>query len=295
MTKQQNGHVKLLTRLLVVWAIVSTATARAQDDRTKTIDAIKKLGGRIKSTQASPSEIGIEFHLRGRDLTDSDLKLVAKLGSVVLLNLRDTKITSEGLLHLKGLASLQQLHLERTSVDDRGMPYLAKLKNLKYLNLYGTKVTDQGLKHLGELTNLEQLYVWQTQVTERGAAGLEKRLPKLEVVMGVDLSKIPIPAPAPPKKPPVALKWMTDNVAQAPKSKPGPGTRVTFENKRSKPVKVYWIGYGGEHKLYHTLAPNQQREQNTYSMATWLITELDDTPVGYFITGEPESLAVIPK
>lgn len=292
MKTHQNGIVAIAVITLL------TTNIAAQDpptDRADAITAIKKLGGRIKSTQATPGEIGIEFHLRGRALTDSDLKLVTQVGSVVLLNLRDTKVTSAGLVHLQELTELRQLHLERTSVNDSGLAHLAKLKNLNYLNLYGTKVTDAGLKHLVGLTNLEQLYVWQTKVTDGGAANLKKQLPKLDVVMGVDLSKIPIPAPAPPKKPPVPLKWITKDIAQAPKSVTGPNTRVTFENKRSKPVKVYWIGYGGEHKLYHTLASNQKREQNTYAKATWLVTELDDSPLGYFITGEPESIAVIPQ
>ena len=115
---------------------------------------------------------------------------MAKLGNVVDLNLRDTKITSAGLVHLKGLAKLTRLHLERTNVGDEGIANLTKLTTLEYLNLYGTKITDKSLDHLAGLKNLRQLYVWQTDVTDAGIAKFKKALPAVSVVKGIDLSTI---------------------------------------------------------------------------------------------------------
>jgi hypothetical protein len=59
-------------------------------------------------------------------------------------------------------------------------------------------------------------------------------------------------------------------------------------------AKLVWISYSGEQKLYGVITPNATRDQNTYSDATWLITDLNDIPLGHFRTGTAEALAVIP-
>ena len=152
------------------------------------IDAIKNAGGLILPYPGKGESWEIEFHLRGRELTDKGLAHVAELKEVVSLNLRDTKITSAGLAHLKGLTKLRRLHLERTQVGDEGIGNLIGLSNLEYLNLYGTKITDKSLVQLAGLKNLKQLYVWQTEVTGDGVDKLKKALPGLKVVRGVDMN-----------------------------------------------------------------------------------------------------------
>ena len=52
---------------------------------------------------------------------------------------------------------------------------------------------------LSSLKNLKQLYVWQTEVTDDGVTKLNKALPNLKIVKGVDLSKIVIVKKAEPK------------------------------------------------------------------------------------------------
>ena len=261
------------------------------------LDAIKKNGGLVLPHPGKADQWVVEFHLRGRELKDDGLRHVAALKNVVVLNLRDTQITSAGLLHLKNLTALRRLHLERTKIDDGGIGNLADLGNLEYLNLYGTKITDKALDKLSGLKNLKQLYVWQTEVTDAGVGKLKKALPGLRIVRGVDLSKIVVVKKTEPKKPEESLKWLPEGGSIKPplKSKPGSFIIVTFQNKSDKNTKLYWVDYGGGKKLYGEIAKGQERRQNTYSDAVWLVTDDKDKPLGYFVAGTKEALAVIPK
>ena len=280
--------------LLVVVGFDSRLQA---DQPADALAAIKKLGGSVRSLRDNGNEWEVEFHLQGRALTDKGLASVAALNNVVSLNLRDTKITSAGLLHLKNLTTLRSLHLERTQVGDEGITNLAGLVNLEYLNLYGTNVTDKSLEHLTRLKKLNRLYVWETKVTDAGVAKLAKALPELRIVRGVDLAKLPVAPPVKSvSKTPVPQKWIAASDEKPPKSKLGSNITVVFENKMARRVKLFWISYGGELKTYGELKPGAMRRQNSFSEATWLITDENDTPLGYFITTkDQEAHAVIPS
>lgn len=276
----------------------SNQHAEAADDEA-IIAAIEEFGGTVKLVpDANEQEWEVEFHLHGRDLTDEGLETIAALKRIVSLNLRDTKITGEGLVHLQGLGGLRELHLERTEVGDAAIANLAGLNNLEYLNLYSTNITDKSLEHLMSLKKLKRLYVWQTGVTDAGIERLQQQLPDLKIVRGVDLDKLPQYAEIVARKPEPEqdLKWIAVNlVSEAPKSKNGINTLVLFENKSGQRVKLFWVSYGNELKLYATLEPDMTREQNSYAGNTWLITDETDNPLGYFVVTEEVSRAVIPS
>ena len=76
------------------------------------LDEIRSRGGKI-------SEDGKRIELQhARQCGDADLKLIAGLESVEILNLRDTAITNAGLQHLAQMGNLRRLHLERTKIGD---------------------------------------------------------------------------------------------------------------------------------------------------------------------------------
>ena len=292
-------YLKLSTAgcgMLLATMLTAGLLPHAAADEKEALAAIKKIGGTVRQMASNRTDWKVEFHLGGRSLTDKDLAHVAALKDVASLNVRDTKVTSRGLVHLKGLTTLEWLPLERTGVDDEGIANLAGLVNLQYLNLYGTQITDKSLEHLASLKNLKRLYVWKTGVTDEGVAQLEKTLPDLKVVRGVDLSMIPKDPPSEPEKPGTPVKWIAvSTVGEAPKSENGDNTEVVFENKSNRTVKIYWVSYGNELKLYGELEPGKTRLQNTYANNTWLISDENDKPLGYFIVGPKKSLAVIPK
>ena len=285
-----------MLRLLLICTVLTLGHALGYADDQVAIDSIKKNGGLVLPSPGRENQWDIQFQLRGRDLTDDGLADVAKLGNVVELNLRDTKITSAGLVHLKGLAKLTRLHLERTNVGDEGIVNLTKLTTLEYLNLYGTKITDKSLDHLAGLKNLRKLYVWQTDVTDAGIAKFKKALPAVSVVKGIDLSTI-IPVAKEEPKPENDLKWLPEGSDEKPpaKSVTGEFIFVRFINERDKPVKLFWIDYGGKPKLYGVIEPGDQRRQSTYEGAVWMLADERDKPLGYFVTGREFARAIIPK
>jgi hypothetical protein len=289
---------RLIASLLLTAMIASPGSAIGADDEATAIAAIKSLRGSVRPINAGSEMLDVAFHLHGRQLTDKELAHVAVLKNTASLNLRDTQITDAGLVHLKGLSKLQTLDLEQTDIGDKGIAHLANLVNLEYLNLYGTEITDKSLQVLARHQKLQRLYVWQTEVTDEGVAELEKTLPNLKIIRGVDLSKLPASGPGTkePKKPTVPLKWIAvNNRQQAPeKSVSGNNTAVVFENKSKLRVNIVWITYDGGLKRYGQLGPGEMRRQNTYAKNVWLITTEDDKPLGYFVVTVDESIAVIP-
>ncbi len=286
----------LWSAFIILWG---SEFSHADDGALK---AIRDAGGIVRSLGGGWE---IEFQRKGKAMGDDTLEQVALLGeSVLSLNLRGTRTTDEGLKLLSNLRNLGRLHLERTGVGDGGMIHLAGLTNLEYLNLYGTDVTDAGLVHLEPLQKLQRLYVWQTGVTDDGCDNLTRSLPKLKIVRGVNLDKVAAEvaerkkmAKAKEKKiVRVDLKWIPAGTETPPRSKGG-GTlsSISIENTRSEAVKLYWVEYGGGLKYYADIAAGGMLTRGTFSKATWLIVDLNETPLGYFIATVEPSQVVVPK
>ena len=276
---------------LFLTLLVCLSSVAGADDAA--VESLKEVGG-----LALPMPNGgweVEFHLRGRDLTTDDaLKRLSLLPEVVSVNLRDTRVSSAGLVHLKKLGSLRRLHLERTRVDDAGVAHLSGLSQLEYLNLYDTDVTDKALEHLTGLKNLKQLYLWKTKVTKVGAEKLQKTLPELRISRGVDLEKLVALKKPEPKREVEVLTWIPSTEKKPPKSTPGTFIEVNFRNSRSERIKLYWVDYGGGLKLYVEIDPGGVRRQTTYSGASWLVRDMKEKSLGYFRTGQKYATAVIP-
>ena len=278
---------------LLFLALPNVAELLADNQSKKQI--IKELGGVASTLQGGGWEL--QFQLGGQGLTDEGLKHVVSLDNVVVLNLRDTKITSAGLTYLKTLTKLRRLHLERTAVDDGGIQHLAVLSQLEYLNLYGTNITDKSLKALAGLKKLKQLYVWQTGVTDAGVEDLLESLPDLKVSMGVNLSTIIAEKKKDQPEDLSVLKWLPEGGDKKPPKRSISGTfiMVHFENRRSHAVKLYWVDYNGKLKFYADIAAGAKRDQTSYSSAVWHICDKDDRPLGYFVTTQKSCTALIPK
>ena len=286
-------------RLVLVFFLISLVAANSicADETSDLVSSIEDQGGLVLRVGA---EWEVDFHLRGRELTNEGLAQVVRLKNIAWMNLANTKITDSGLVHLRGLENLRRLHLENTEIGDDGVAHLTELKKLEYLNLYGSKITDKSLDHLSKLKSLKRLYVWQTGVTDAGVEQLEARLPELAIERGVDLDNLKASFVIMEEEkltPKVSLKWNpVSNRRDAPaRSDNGENVQILFENKSKRSIKLYWISFGdGELRQYGTLAIGATRQQNTYAKHVWLITDDKDQPLGYFVAEDEDGHAIIP-
>ncbi len=71
-------------------------------------------------------------------------------------------------------------------------------------------------------------------------------------------------------------------------------TTIKFVNKSERAVKVYWIDYDGNRKLYGTVKDGESYEGKTYLTHPWLITDADDNAwYIYFPDAQPRTVEIV--
>lgn len=92
------------------------------------------------------------------------------------------------------------------------------------------------------------------------------------------------------------LKWYPVSGAGTPASKPdGDPFEVVFINQHKDQVKLFAIDYEGQPKSRGEIASGWRLPRRTRPGAVWLITDLNDQPLGYFIVGDRRARAIIPE
>ena len=104
-----------------------------------------------------------------KGISDSDLRNVAGLNSLKVLDLFGNPVTDAALVHLRGLGNLKELNLAATKVTGAGLANLRGCRKLEKLYLGGAPFTDEGLMQLEGMDNLTFLGLHYTKVTNAGA------------------------------------------------------------------------------------------------------------------------------
>jgi beta-lactamase regulating signal transducer with metallopeptidase domain/thiol-disulfide isomerase/thioredoxin len=119
-------------------------------------------------------------------VNDAGLRHVGRLTGLAAIDLLQTRITDEGIVHLAGLKELRFLHLdgvvvanEGFGVGDAGLAVLAKLPHLDFLSVSRSNVTDGGMGHLRGHPSIRFLYLGGTKVSDEGLKVIAS-LPRLE-------------------------------------------------------------------------------------------------------------------
>ncbi|MBI3736349.1 hypothetical protein HY256_07525 [Candidatus Sumerlaeota bacterium] len=154
--------------------------------------------------------MSMELKLRVSPEGAQNLAPLCKLGPAALhsVDLWESGVHDDQLVHLASLHCLQGLVLARTNIGDAGIAHIRYLTLLKTLSLYQTLVTDAGLEaikdmisletlwlnkshvsnlalqYLKQLTALKELYVADTKISYVGRAMLKKALPHCKIRSG---------------------------------------------------------------------------------------------------------------
>lgn len=163
--------VKELALLLLITAGLFAVLARSHRQR-RTVDAIRRLGGRITYCFGNDSTAAIrdptpywlrgflgelfvrvdEVNLSGCRVTDSDLDILATLKDLRVLSLRGTGITNRGLAVLSDLPRIQTIDLDETRVTSETLPLLQQLPHLERVSMLGLDLDSQDLSDPQEVT-----------------------------------------------------------------------------------------------------------------------------------------------
>jgi len=113
------------------------------------------------------------------------LKEIKRLGGFVF---DGSTISDIGLMYLSEIQyeeEVENLNLRNTKITDEGMKYIAKMKIGKaYISLFNTKVTDEGIKYLAGFKELKEIDLRETKVTDKGGKRLQEQLPNTEIYWG---------------------------------------------------------------------------------------------------------------
>jgi hypothetical protein len=175
----------MLSVALVSAAFVHTrAVAEEGDAEKKAIAKIRESGALVLEIAQNDNRLDVSYITAQGKVTAEQLAPLKELTKLAHLNLRGLDIGDDAVAVIAGQKTLVRLHLEKTKITDKALEQIKGLENLEYLNVYGTEIGDAGLTHLVNLKKLKSLYVWQTKVTDEGVKKLQEALPGLKIVRG---------------------------------------------------------------------------------------------------------------
>ncbi len=115
---------KALVALVAIIFLPSLARANENDDAAE--KRVKELGGKTSRHEDLPGKPLKSIDLSKTKVTDEDLKLMAKLNQLRILNLDNTVVSDAGLMNLPAVTSLSNLSLFGTKVTKEGVAKLKK-------------------------------------------------------------------------------------------------------------------------------------------------------------------------
>lgn len=81
--------------------------------------------------------------------------------------------------------------------------------------------------------------------------------------------------------------------AVRPSRRTGEETSVTFINKTSQSITLFWIDTEGRRQKYETIKPGEQYHRHTYGGHVWLVTDESEKPLAVFEAGDIPGTVVV--
>lgn len=149
---------------------------------TRTILKVSYDGARHLSdlTKLDPNGL-FGINMKRLEVTDDDMKYVAKLTGLKHIELEGTDITSKGIFNLEPLKNLQFLGADKTMIRGDAMKSIAKHPMMENLVIGHNDLDDDNLKYLVALKYVTNLQVDNIHLSNKGLAHVLK-LPELTVL-----------------------------------------------------------------------------------------------------------------
>jgi hypothetical protein len=167
------GRNLLLAVVLLVSALPVSLFGGDEEQKVVQLFGPTRLKNIVRD-QRAPGEPIIALELRSYQMTNAEMKHVAKRKSLQSLSLYTTAVTAPGLRELRGLKKLTTLDLRGTHAFDAELLEVSKLTNLRKLRVNGSWITEPAWRALAKLKSLEVLVVSISGAGEPVPSGLKE-------------------------------------------------------------------------------------------------------------------------
>jgi len=128
-----------------------------------------------------PPNALFSLYMRRTEVTDDDLKHVARLSELRHVELEGTDISTKGVINLEPLNKLGFLGVDKTTIDSDAIRSIGKHTSLRNLVIGHNDLDNSCYKYLAGLKNLSNLQADNTKLNDQGVAIIVK-IPNLESV-----------------------------------------------------------------------------------------------------------------
>ena len=92
-----------------------------------------------------------------------------------------------------------------------------------------------------------------------------------------------------------AREGLTPETQPRPSSRTGPETEITFDNRLSEPVELFWLDPQGARQSYGKLPAGSRKDQHTFGGHVWLVVNERGENLAVFEAADSPGLAVIDR
>lgn len=141
----------------------------------------------IEGTRVSGSELArlqtlTSLRLANCPVTEGGMASIGAMKNLYLLDVSETPITDDMLVHLQSLDNLMSLKLRKTQLTGTGLQHLDQMAKLVSIDLSGSSITDAGLLQMPILPAVISLNLERSLVTGAGIERLNS-MPKLIAIV----------------------------------------------------------------------------------------------------------------
>ncbi|PWU00178.1 MAG: hypothetical protein C5B52_09305 [Bacteroidetes bacterium] len=141
------------------------------------LDELRKTGAAILPVSEGSNYLSANIFPGVKEGNEIATMLEPVSNQLIWLKLNGINLSDSGMRSIGKLTSLIRLSLDNTKITDKGLAQLQGLNHLKYLNLVGTNTSANGVIQLKSLKNIQSIYLYKTKINRAGFEEIKKAFP----------------------------------------------------------------------------------------------------------------------